>query len=635
MLMSNGRPDFYNPIYYSIIKNQFFRFQFQGIEGIQINHSQLHQDLFVLCILNGKRHGTYLEIGAHEPIFISNTYLLEQHFNWTGIGIELDEAMANRHRQLRQNPCLQKDALLVDYDSLLAEMAMPSVIDYLSVDIDPPRNSLNALLRLPHDRYRFRVITFEHDYSHGGITERRVSREFLASLGYQLVVNDVSWGTHIVEDWWVEPQLIASDILASMTPPEQDYHPHDQYFYPVTQVAVAASVHQQRASDEPPTYELCVEGWRNLNHSYSLVNQWQLSELLRYPIQIRHRDVAPYRSHWNPQSNASGIPTDTMQRIQQVQEPKSSDSFEAIYRISFPINLADGPGKQLYVFGTSEMGNCEGMFVGATPSDACKRGNLRIITPSHWSKTGFARAGFPDKLIHVIPHGVAPSSFFPVAPDLRTFYREIFGFRPEDFVMLNLGAMTSNKGVDLFLLAYSALERKHQNLKIVIKDQSNLYGVTLHDVLAQMESTGQAATLNSDSMEDIITISDNLDIEALNALYNACDVYVSPYRAEGFNLPPLEAAACGLPIIVTSGGATDDYFHPDLGMQIDSRIQEEGNRIILEPDLDSLMDAIEQMIENPMKWGGRAGSQFVHQNFSWSRITDILLKEFGILQAKN
>ena len=69
-------PDYGNPVGYSIIKRPYLIRQFPGIEDVQVNFSQLHQDMFVLCMLDGKRGGTYLEIGANEPVFISNTYLL-------------------------------------------------------------------------------------------------------------------------------------------------------------------------------------------------------------------------------------------------------------------------------------------------------------------------------------------------------------------------------------------------------------------------------------------------------------------------------------------------------------------------------------------------------------------------------
>ena len=63
-------------------------------------------------------------------------------------------------------------------------------------------------------------------------------------------------------------------------------------------------------------------------------------------------------------------------------------------------------------------------------------------------------------------------------------------------------------------------------------------------------------------LSNIIVISKNLTLKELSELYGSCDAYVSSYRAEGFNMPPLEAAACGIPAILTSGGSTDDYYDP-------------------------------------------------------------------------
>lgn len=224
-------PDFYNPVGYSIIKREWLIRQFPGVEDIQVNFSQLHQDMFVLCLLDGKRGGSYLEIGAHEPVFISNTYLLESTFGWRGVGIELDADMVRRHGARRKNPCRCEDALRVDYGALVESAGLPEVIDYLSIDVDPPAVTLAALQRIPHARCRFRVITFEHDYTAGGALERIESRRYLRSLGYLPIVTDVCWKDWIVEDWWAHPDLVDREIARAMTRDDDSPHEHDRYIY--------------------------------------------------------------------------------------------------------------------------------------------------------------------------------------------------------------------------------------------------------------------------------------------------------------------------------------------------------------------------------------------------------------------
>ena len=49
------------------------------------SRSQLRQDLFVIFELKGKKRGYFVEFGATNGIDLSNTYLLETEFSWTGI----------------------------------------------------------------------------------------------------------------------------------------------------------------------------------------------------------------------------------------------------------------------------------------------------------------------------------------------------------------------------------------------------------------------------------------------------------------------------------------------------------------------------------------------------------------------
>ena len=196
-----------------------FRFKFPGLENIENNFSQIYQDLFVLAILEGKRNGTYLEIGSAKPFFRNNTALLEQQFDWRGVGIEYDSGFCKEYADNRKNTIINKDALLVNYKELLKENFQDDkIIDYLQLDIEPAKHTFEALLAMPLEEYQFRVITFEHDH-YVDITQsyREKSRRYLRSMGYELLVSDLSAVEGCpFEDWWVKPELINPDILAKM-----------------------------------------------------------------------------------------------------------------------------------------------------------------------------------------------------------------------------------------------------------------------------------------------------------------------------------------------------------------------------------------------------------------------------------
>ena len=128
-------------------------------------------------------------------------------------------------------------------------------------------------------------------------------------------------------------------------------------------------------------------------------------------------------------------------------------------------------------------------------------------------------------------------------------------------------------------------------------------------------------------LNDIIVISENLNFEELKHIYSITDCYVSPYMAEGFNMTPLEAAACGTQIVVTKGGSTDDYFEECMGYQIESFEKKAGNDTLLNPKLDSLIDILTNIINKSDEMKLKR-SNFVRKNFSWENVTNQLKKEF-------
>lgn len=73
------------------------------------SYSQLGQDLEVINFYNYKKKGYYVEIGASDGINLSNTYLLEKNYDWTGICVEAIPDKINILKSNRKNSiCISK-----------------------------------------------------------------------------------------------------------------------------------------------------------------------------------------------------------------------------------------------------------------------------------------------------------------------------------------------------------------------------------------------------------------------------------------------------------------------------------------------------------------------------------------------
>lgn len=204
--------------YYDSSKHSDLICKFQDSETIEKNYAESYQDMFVLTMLNGKKGGRYLEIGAGDPFYGSNTALLEKQFGWTGVSIDINEEFVAAHRRERKNECVLRDATLIDYHKFLSGLDYNETIDYLQIDCDPSEISYKILMAIPFEKYKFAVITYEHDdYSDVDKVYKDRARKYLSNYGYVLVAGDIApddWRNY--EDWWVHPDLVDPSVLAMM-----------------------------------------------------------------------------------------------------------------------------------------------------------------------------------------------------------------------------------------------------------------------------------------------------------------------------------------------------------------------------------------------------------------------------------
>lgn len=98
-------PHFFNLS--NVLRNQknqdLLDFYSYVLKNHSISRSQLFQDLFILFILKDKKNGKYLEFGATNGVELSNTYILEKHFNWNGVLAEPSPQWSKALRQNRPN----------------------------------------------------------------------------------------------------------------------------------------------------------------------------------------------------------------------------------------------------------------------------------------------------------------------------------------------------------------------------------------------------------------------------------------------------------------------------------------------------------------------------------------------------
>jgi len=379
--------------------------------------------------------------------------------------------------------------------------------------------------------------------------------------------------------------------------------------------------------------KLCIEGWRGVNHSIAIVNQNQILEMLKMPgWQIFHRDVPYFRPHWNRAQLGAGF-TPEEQALIDALPPPGESMMDSCLRIASPICAPKAVhARRNCTFVVTELGLSESAFNPPNlPVQQLTRDEDLIVTPSRWARDRLIDWGFVAEKVHVVPHGYKTDVFSPMSSEERIGARRLLGIEPHETVFSNVGVSTWNKGLDLLLLAFAQLRARGLPVRLLIKDHKGLYGIQFEALYAELAK--RTALLATDAVRTgVSVISESLSLPQLRSLYAISDAYVSAYRAEGFNLPVLEAMACGTHVIVSSGGATDDFVPEALAYRLRSRRRTAhdephvpGQFVI--PDLDDLIYAMEQVVEGirPGAAERQAALADLARDYSWSAVTRQLM----------
>ncbi|MDF0557085.1 glycosyltransferase family 4 protein [Kamptonema sp. UHCC 0994] len=378
---------------------------------------------------------------------------------------------------------------------------------------------------------------------------------------------------------------------------------------------------------------IIVEGWRFLCHSYSVVNQFQMMEMLKRPdLELFHRDMPYIDENWKTEVSDRDR---TTQALRNIPHPAPNQPADVTLRMYCPWNFTNSNSSQTWVFAATEWGTVtnnvlDGIGVSSL-TETPVNSEAKIITCSQWSKAGLIHSGVQSNRITVVPLGVDTDIYHPLTNEQRTALRQAFGWQ-DSFIFLNIGGCTDRKGIRPLLKAFAAVIERYPHAKLVLKGSELLY--PSKDDIAQASRAVLSDAEREKVAARVIYTGTQLSFSQVAQLYQAADAYVSPYLAEGFNLPVLEAAACGLPVICTQGGPTDDFTHPDFALQIESKFTHRTidgeNFSILAPNLEHLTALMQATAEKP-EIAARArqfGPSFVADRFTWKHAIDHLLHVF-------
>lgn len=193
------------------------------------NYSQFYQDLFVTYYLKDKRNGYFVEFGACDGIYLSNTYYLEKELNWSGIlsepakiwhkglvknrkcivntncisafsGEQIDFSETVRPELSTLNIHVQGDlhssqriikdeykVLTLSLNDLLLQNGAPIEIDFISIDTEG--SEMEILEQFDFQKYNVEIFIVEHNYDQN---RKSKIKKLLAKQNYKPTLTKIS-----------------------------------------------------------------------------------------------------------------------------------------------------------------------------------------------------------------------------------------------------------------------------------------------------------------------------------------------------------------------------------------------------------------------------------------------------------
>lgn len=423
-----------------------------------------------------------------------------------------------------------------------------------------------------------------------------------------------------------------------------------------------------------PILKILFEGWWKINHSYASVFSFQLihlwknygpNGLLGHRIDFYVSEMDYYNPAWNNLRNKKLVYSDEYNKILESFKTYNNESIDLIYRQTYQYNInvtSENKHVPKCIFYTSEFAQLNHNYFKFEKPESLDKSkyddyitlflkefdNIYFTSPSIWSSKGMLRYIEDQKRNRVITHGV-DTKIFKKDTTQRQNIRNLYNIKDTDILMINIGAMTTNKGILLILESLHILVNKmhKSNYKLMLKGSGDLYMCQhfLESYFEQFKQSGKMTQLEIDNLLSnyIIFTDKTLSYKRINDLFNASDLYISPYLCEGYNLTCHESLACGLNVLVPKTGSTKEYIEAiyenggsDYITYVDSSINIDSDGMC--QNNISINNLVEALLNNEQKFKSTKSIHtynsmvnYIENELSWNKVSELLYDYFKFI----
>lgn len=236
-----------------------------------------------------------------------------------------------------------------------------------------------------------------------------------------------------------------------------------------------------------------------------------------------------------------------------------------------------------------------------------------VWVPTEFNRQGFLASGL-RRPVHAIPLGVDPNYFH---PGIRGYPNPL-----GEFVFLSNFEWGERKEPWLLLKAFNDVFSAREPVRLLCKIINKDPGVRVRDEIRRLGLKERGGRIS-------FIFNREFPYYQLGSFYRSADCYISAGRGEGWDMPLMEAMACGLPSIATDWGAHTEFVHEGIAYPL--RIRRtipavakcpyyEGYRWA-DPDPEHLRHLLRHVYENrdEARRRGEAAALETAQKWSWDR----------------